>query len=340
MNTLPSSRDVARAAGVSQSTVSFVLNDRFDISISESTRSRVKKIARRLGYMPNRLAKSLVSGRTQTVGVVIPRLDSSFCGGIAQGIQEASVEHNYRVLVANTMRRDDESAFQLECLLEHQVDGIICVACESIIDRMSTWIRRSTQSQVPIVVIDDDSTKSLCDCVVSDDFAGSTVATEHLIALGHRRIAHLSGSQRVSTGQERMRGYRAALEKAGIQLQEHLVVGESYIDDRIDLLIRQLMRAPDAPTAIFAASDVLAAKTVRILRSMQLRVPEDISIVGYADYEYAAYLDMTTVNQHERQMGRMAFDCLMARLDSSDMPFRSIRTPVDLVVRRSTLRVN
>lgn len=339
MPPIPSSRDVAQAAGVSQSTVSFVLNDRFDISISEATRTRVKRIARRLGYMPNRLAKSLVSGRTQTVGVMIPRLDSSFCGGIAQGIQEASVEHNHRVLIANTMRRADESAFQIDCLLEHQVDGIICVACESMIDRLATWIARCTQAQIPIVVIDDNSSRHLCDCIVSDDLKGALDATEYLIALGHRNIAHLCGSQRVSTGRERLDGYQNALENHGICIRENLVIGESFIDDRLEHSMKQLMRRPDAPTAIFAASDILAAKAIRVLRTMGIRVPEDISMVGYANYEVSAYLELTTVNQNEQQMGRAAFECLMERFDSSDMPVRYIRTPVECVVRSSTQKL-
>jgi DNA-binding LacI/PurR family transcriptional regulator len=334
---IPSSKDVAREAGVSQSTVSFVLNERTDISISQQTRERVKRVARRLGYLPNRLARSMVSGRTQTIGVLVPRLDSTFCGGITQGIQEASSDHGYRVIIANTTQRSREKSIELECMLQHQVDGILCVACESIAPQLRGWIKRCTQSEVPFVVIDDGSHSDRADCIVSDDLTGAMLATTHLIQMGHRRIAHIAGSQSVSSGRERLAGYQTALKEADDFFDRTLILGNSYLQADTDASVESLLCRPQPPSAIFAANDMLAARVLRSLRKQSPKRPHHIAVVGYGNYAMGDFLELSTIDQRVLQMGKMAFERLLQRMHCPDLPIGLLRTPTELIARPSSL---
>lgn len=337
MGQIPSSKDVAREAGVSQTTVSFVLNDRTDISIPQKTRDRVKRVARRLGYLPNRLARSLVSGRTQTIGLLVPRLDSSFCGGIAQGIQEASSDHGYRVIVANTTHCTEAHSLELECMLQHQVDGILCVACESIALRMEHWIERCRRAHVPFVLIDDCEHGDQADCIVSDDLTGAANAIDHLIELGHHRIAHLAGSPRVSSGRERRQGYQTALVRAGIPVDRSLVFGDSYLQGDIEKQLTALLRRTHPPTALFAANDILGAKVLRALRHRANCSQHRLAVVAYGNYPMGDFLELTTTDQFQVEMGKTAFSQLLQRMESPDaLPFSVIRTPTQLIVRASS----
>jgi LacI family transcriptional regulator len=330
-----SGNDVARAAGVSQTTVSFVLSGRTDITIPEATRERVRRVARELGYRPNGVARSLARGCTQTIGVIVPRVDSTFCGQIAQGIQEACIESDYRVLLAHTLHRPEVEARQVDLLLEHRVDGLICVADEWTIGDLPRRVSGVLGEHVPCVVIDDRSLADRVDCVVSDDDHGARLAVRHLLALGHRRVAHLGAGEWTSPARDRASGYRAAMQEAGVEVDEALVVGRSFSMHGAAEAMGALLDRPNPPTAIFAANDRLAAEAVEAIEGRGLRVPEDVAIVGYADMEVAHYLKLTTVHQGTLQMGRLAVRRLLRRIAEPGLAPEVLSLPTRLVVRRS-----
>jgi DNA-binding LacI/PurR family transcriptional regulator len=314
-----SGRDVARLAGVSRTTVSYVLNGRADTAIPEATRQRVLRAAAQLGYRPNGVARSLVSGKTQTIGVIVPVLNSSFSAGIVNGIQQICSRGSlpYRMLLAYSHNDADEEVRQAQMLLEHRVDGLICVAGEHSVVGTTRWLVDAVKEGVPCVVVDDRVPGCAVDYVVSDDFNGARFAVEHLIGLGHRRIAHLSAGTDSSPARERLEGYRAALTAASIAVDERLIAGDSFDPGNAPRAMEYLLDLPEPPTAVFAANDFMAAAAFE------------------ADVSPAEYLRLTTVHQAPEELGRRATERLFERMENPELPPEGIVIPTHLVVRQS-----
>ncbi len=339
MRKKPSGLDVARRAGVSLTTVSFVMNERTDKSIPTSTRERVLRAARELGYRPNGLVRALVRGRTQTIGVLVPRLDSSFHATIIQGIQEICTAQDYRVLLADSQHAPDLEARQIDLLLEHRVDGLISVAVAEggTFEKTAKWHSIVKAEGMPLVIVDDHSLAPEVDCVVTDDFEGARLAVQHLLRLEHRRIAHLSAGFRMTSARNRHDGYMAALQSAGVGPDTRMVIGNSYFmkPEELQKAIDGLLELPEAPTALFAANDDLAAEVLGVIRQRGGSVPEDMALVGYGNTELGRHLDLTTVHQDPLEMGRRAALRLFARLQDAMMPFETSVLPTRLIVRES-----
>lgn len=331
----PSMVDVARRAGVSQTTVSYVLSGRKDVVIPQSTRERIWQAARELGYRPNSLARGLVRGKTQTIGVLIPRMDSSFHALIMDGIQEVCTAADYRVLLADSRHNAELETRQVEMLLEHRVDGIISIAVAGA--SSGSWVRLLKREGVPLVIVDEHTFEGETDCVVSDDVTGAKTAVEHLIRLGHRRIVHLSAGEDMSAARDRHAGYLLALQNAGIEPREEWVRGDSFFMpvERIRDIVEELLNLPEPPTALFAANDDLAAEAVHVARECGISVPQQLAIVGYGNTEVGRHLRLTTVHQDPRQMGQIAARRLMRRLRDTDLPVECMRLPTQLVIRES-----
>ncbi len=331
----PSMVDVAKRAGVSQTTVSYVLSGRKDVVIPESTRERIWRAARELGYRPNSLARGLVKGKTQTIGVLIPRMDSSFHALIMDGIQEVCTTADYRVLLADSRHNAELEARQVEMLLEHRVDGIISIAVAGA--SSGSWVRMLKREGVPLVIVDEHTFEGEADCVVSDDVTGAKAAVEHLIRLGHQRIVHLSAGKDMSAARDRCAGYLDAMQEAGIQPREEWVKGDSFFMpvERIHEIVAELLDLPEPPTALFAANDDLAAEAIEVARLRGIAVPGQLAIVGYGNTEVGRHLRLTTVHQDPRRMGQEAARRLMQRLQNPDLPVECILLPTQLVIRES-----
>ena len=341
MRKRPTGRDVAERAGVSLTTVSFVLNGNMQVAIPEETRERVLNAARELGYRPNRLVRGLVRGKTQTIGLIVPRLDSSFHATVVQGIQSVCRTNGYRVLLADSEHCFAQERNEIELLLEHRVDGVISFALpdDVAVDQLREWVAGLVADGVAMVVVDDHSVAGLVDCVVTDDVRGARIAVEYLIQLGHRCIAHLSAGDGMSSSRDRAQGYREALERASIPVNPDLVVGSSYFmsDHEIGKCVRKLLNHSPRPTAVLAANDDLAAACIISCRERGMRVPEELSVAGYGDTAAGRYLDITTVQQDPYAMGQQAAQRLLQRLREPDLPPELIVLPVQLAVRSSTV---
>ncbi len=331
----PSMVDVARRAGVSQTTVSYVLSGRKDVVIPKATRERIWQAARELGYRPNSLARGLVRGKTQTIGVLMPRMDSSFHALILDGIQEVCTAQDYRLLLADSRHNAELEAKQIDLLLEHRVDGIISIAVAG--PASGTWVRLLREEGVPLVIVDEHTFEGEADCVVSDDVTGARMAVEHLLRLGHRRIVHLSAGADMSASRDRLQGYLTALRNGGIEPRPEWVSGDSFFmpTDRIHQVVAELLDLPEPPTALFAANDDLAAEAIHVARRRGFRVPDDLAVVGYGNTEVGRHLQLTTVHQDPRLMGKMTAERLFRRLQEPDLPLECIMLPTQLVVRES-----
>ncbi|HEY8348087.1 MAG TPA: LacI family DNA-binding transcriptional regulator [Symbiobacteriaceae bacterium] len=303
-------KDVAREAGVGLATVSRVLNN--SGPVSPETRERVLAAARALGYVPNLHARSLVSRATGTVGLIIPDITNPFFPAVTRGVEDAASQAGYTVFLCNTDNDPAKEETDVRKLRERCVDGIIFVGSQARRKRLE----RLLQDGIPVVVTDREVPDLDADSVLVDNNWGARAAVRHLIDLGHTRIAHAAGHRQTPTGQDRYAGYCAALEEAGLPVDESLVFwGEFTIESGIQAGQVLLGRSP-RPTAVFAGNDLIALGVIRAAREAGLRVPEDLSVVGFDDIPLAALVSppLTTVRQPAYEMGRLAMTMLLERM--------------------------
>jgi DNA-binding LacI/PurR family transcriptional regulator len=331
-------RDVARRAGVSLSTVSQVLNGRAGYA-SETTRDRVLEAARELGYRPNALARGLVTSRTGTLGVVITDITRGFFTQVVGSIEQVATRQGYSVLLACADGVQPEKT-ALETFLDKRVDGIVCMS--SSVETSADHILQVTRLGVPLVVINRPLHTSELNQIAWDDVEIGRRATEHLIGLGHRRIAHLSGtldppSRRAAV--DRVGGYKAALAAARLPIDRSLIVDGGFDYQVAFAACGRLFDREDPPTAVFAASDSMAVAIINALHRRHLRVPEDVSVVGANDDLFAVHVEpqLTTVRPPVVAAGRRAAELILGAIGSAtpSEPVREVLAS-ELIVRAST----
>lgn len=325
-------REVAEHAGVSISTVSHVVNDtRF---VSEALRQRVQASMRTLDYRPNGVARSLRSGRSLTIGLMLPDSANPYFSEIARGIQDAALEHGYAVLLGNTDGDLDKEELYGDILLEKQVDGVILIAAGHSGNHIETLRRRG----VPIAVVDRDSPDSHVDSVQIDNLRGGLLATEHLIALGHQRIACIAGPLDVYPSYDRVYGYFEALRRAGMAPDPALVVNSTFGAEGGYDAAQQLLTMAEPPSAIFACNDMMAIGAIGALTQCEIDCPTGLSLVGFDDIQLSRFTNppLTTVSQPKLEMGREATRLLLERMADPALPARTIKLEASLVLRGTT----
>ncbi len=336
-----SSADVAKAAGVSRTTVSYVLNGVAETNIPNATRERVLQTARQLGYRVNSLAKGLKSGRTALIGVYCRVREDSFHERVVHGIYDICYDEGYNVLIAYLGTTECIEEESLQRMLDYNVTGIIRIVIggmtEVELDRLNA---AQVRHEIPCVLIDDATHSEHFDCVISDDIAGSIAAVNHLISMGHRRIGHVSAGNDTSTARARREGYCASLRLAGIPIDDGLIKGVSYVPaDQLDA-IRALLSMPNRPTALFCPNDVSASIAREVAREMRIHVPGDLAVVGYGDSDIACFGGFTSVDQEPEELGRLAVRRLLDRNELPNAPRKSVLGPTRLVVRPSSSGAN
>ena len=325
--------EVARRAGVSAMTVSRVVNGRG--SVDSETRQRVEEAIQALDYVPNRIARGLISQKTQTIGIIVPDIVNPFFAPVVRGAESAARKAGYRVLLCNSegdLRLERE---YIEDLVAHRVEGLLLAPAS---DRSRSSILSLLRGGFPLVLIDRALPDADCDLIVSDNVQGARRLIEHLIAIGHREIAHVSDAEDTSTGRERLRGYREALEAAGIPFQPELVIRTTV--DRIGgyRAAQEILARDSLPTAIFAVNNMTAVGTMEALRERNLSVPKDMGLVCFDDVEHLAVLSpiLTVIDQPAETFGSLGVQLLLERMTgkANSRP-RRIILQTDLIVRQS-----
>ena len=325
----PTIVEVAQRAGVSKSLVSLAL--RGAPHVSEASRQAILEAAAELGYRPNAVARSLVSQRSFILGVMVSDLSNPFFTEVVEGVEEAALAAEYRALIITGRRRPQRESVALNTLLELRTDGLI-LAGTVVADEEVEEAGRA----VPTVLATRTIRSSVVDNVVNDDRLGAMMAVEHLVGLGHRRIAHISGGTGAGA-QRRAKGYGDAMRHHGLAAEVTVAEG-SYTESGGADGARQLLAAARPPTAIFAPNDLAALGALHTLESAGLQVPGDVSLVGYDDIALAGYkhIDLTTIHQPQREMGRRAVELLLERIEQGRTSPRRIVTKPKLVVRSTT----
>ena len=323
----PTIHDVAKLAGVSKSLVSLVM--RGAPQVSDARRAAVKKAAAELGYRPNAAAKHLVQGRTFVIGVVVADLHNPFYADMVDSIEQAATDADYRILIGSGFQSPDREAVAVDTFLQLRVDGLILTGSNI----PASDIEKAAET-VPVVLASRSSTSDAIDSVVVDDRAGAMLAVEHLIQLGHRRIAHIHGGEG-SGAMARRAGYERAMTAAG--LGKHVISepGRHIEQGGMDAT-RLLLAGRHRPTAIFASNDLAAFGALSVAKDHGLRVPEDLSVIGFDNTSMAriAAIDLTTIDQRGADQAAHAVSLLLERLEGRTEPKRIVVEPN--LVRRST----
>jgi DNA-binding LacI/PurR family transcriptional regulator len=327
----PTIVDVADRAGVSKSLVSLVMRD--SPRVGADSRAAVLKAADELGYRPNAVARSLVRQRSGVFGCILSDLRNPFFADVADGIEEAAVAGGYRALLSAGFLDPKREATAVESLLQLQVDGLIMLG-----PMMEMRAIEETARQIPVVVIGHKITAEAMDSVRNDDEAGAEAVVDHLAGLGHQRIAHIhAGSSGGST--DRRQGYEAAMRRRGLGGHIRSFEG-AFTEEGGALAMSRLIKAGALPTAVFMANDFAALGALEALDATGIRVPEEMSLVGYDDIAtaHSSRVALTTVAQPSLEMGRTAIGLLTERAYGGRDEARHIVLAPQLVVRNTTAK--
>ena len=320
--------DVAREAGVSRALVSLVMRDQPNVSAER--RRRVLEVAGRLGYRPNAMARSLASRQTRTVGVVLDDLRNPFFAEIAGGVEELASSLGYQLLLGAGGRLARRERSALATLLEYRVDGVILVS-----PRMPASAFAAAAAEIPVVVVGRQVRSADADCVLIDEQHGTGLVLDHLVALGHKRIAHVDGG-RGAGGPLRRAAYLRGMKARRLGSYARVIPGD-FTEEAGAKAARELLAGSALPSAVFAANDVTAAGLLGEFDRAGVAVPGDVSIVGYDNISIAhlAHVSLTTVDQPRTAMGRMALELLLERLNRRRPALVRLVEPT-LVVRSTT----
>jgi len=338
----PTIADVARVAGVSKSTVSRVLNDRTHY-MREETRQRVVRAMDELGYRPSAVARSLVSKRTHTVGLLISDVGNPFYPEVIHGVEDAALAAGYDVFLCNTSYDLKRGMTFVESLGDKQVDGAMLMS-SSMSDELVLELARH---RIPAVVLDWqlNVVDGMVGTIAVDFETGIRTAADHLVELGHRRLAHVSGPLHLRTAQVRRDTFMEGLAAHGIDPTEVLVVEGNFRVEGGRQALAELLSAPERPTAVFAGNDLMALGILWAARDRGLRVPEDLSVIGLDDIELSAEVSpsLTTVALPRHEIGEMAMHMLLELIplpqEPQSEPVHHDIVHTHLVVRQSTAQL-
>jgi LacI family transcriptional regulator len=305
-------RDIARQAGVSVTTASRALNKKGDVS--DDARERVLSAARDLNYAVNLHARALAGASSRTLGLIFVDTSVPFFAEMARAVVDTATAHNYSIIVCNTDEDPRRETQAHQMLREKRVDGVLIGSVQS----GSAPLRQLTNEGTPFVLLNRYLDDFDADCVYSDNRLGAYEATVHLCRLGHRRIAHLTGVDERYSRRERLLGYRQALEEHGIAIDQRLIwhCDDFALDTVYGFIRRVLANRADVPTALFVYNDRCAIAAIKAIGDMGLRVPQDISVVGYDDLEFARYEapPLTTVTHAASEIGRIGTEILIRKI--------------------------
>lgn len=326
--------DVAAESGVSFGTVSRVINN--DIHVRPETRERVLEVMERLGYVVNRQARSLAGGRSNVIGMLVPDLGTGYIGEIMRGVDAELSLAGYDMMLYTTHRSENKEASYVASLAQGMAEGLLLVLPRNPVDYTDTLNKR----KFPFVLIDHQGTGQDCAAVGATNWQGAFNATEYLINLGHQRMGFITGWLDLGAAVDRLEGFKTALKIHHIPLDPDLIYEGTFnqLDGYTGAI--HFLDLPNPPTVIFASNDVMAMAAMDAVRERGLRVPEDISIIGFDDIPQAALVRpaLTTVRQPLEQMGRVATQMLLDVLKNPGSKPNRIELPTELIIRDSTAK--
>ena len=323
-------KDIAKVAGVSHSTVSRALHD--SPLISEETKARIQRLAQEMGYSPSAIARGLVTKSTQALGLVVTTIADPFVAEVVRGIEERALDEGYSIILCQSQSDPDHEIAAVEILREKRVDAIIVTASRV----GSLYLPLLEKLAVPIVLINNQQEGRYVYSVGTDNVHGGQLAARYLLELGHTRLGYITGPQWAVASRLRLEGARQALQEQGLDFDPTLIVqGNGRVEGGQEAMARLLCHATP-PTAVFCYNDMTAIAAMRAVQQAGLRVPDDVSVIGYDNVVFTAYVTppLTTIKQHKYEMGYQATKMALALLDGGET-VENVLVPGQLVVRES-----
>jgi DNA-binding LacI/PurR family transcriptional regulator len=325
----PTIYDVAKHAGVSITTVSRMLNS--PDKVTSKTREKVLTVIDKLGFIPKAEARARAMQHTGRIGVITPFFTAPSFIQRLRGIAEILSPENYELVIYTVDSSNHLQGYLSSLPLTGNLDGLIILSLQVV----DTEVRRLIEHGLPTVLIEYPHPR--LSCVVIDDEEGGQMAASYLLGKGHRRIAFLGDTDlpeySIHPVSLRLRGFRQALKKARIKLSEMFVRLAPYSQEQTRQVANELLSLPEPPTAIFAATDFQALGVLKAARELNIKVPEQLAVIGFDDLDMAEYADLTTISQHLDESGRLAVEILLAQIKSPSRPPRHVKIPLTLIER-------
>lgn len=330
---MASIKDVALRAQVSTTTVSHVVNHtRF---VSDKVRQEVESAIRALNYVPSAVARSLKSNSTKTIGMLIPNCSNPYFAEIVRSVEDHCFGAGYTLILCNTDDDPHRQSTYLQVLSEKRIDGMIIISTGEDKD----LLRMLQGLQIPTVLLDREIDHVNCDLVETAHLQGGQMATDHLIALGHRRIACLAGPANLNSSAQRIEGWRSTLAKAGLTEESSELLWHSDFSSQGGFnTMKAILASAQVPTAVFVCNDLMSIGALSAAHEAGVQVPQDMSLIGFDDIELAKFSSpaLTTMAQPKRRIGVAAVDMLLERIQGGRVQARQVILRPELIVRHST----
>jgi len=331
-------KSIATKLGVSVSTVSRVINGKSSkYRISKDTQDAILKVAKELSYSPNQLARGLRLKRTNTIGYIIPDISNPFFSSIAKSVEKFARKFGYSILLCDSEENTDIEKESLQLMLNRKVDGLIISPVGLEVSHLVTI----SQKNIPIVLLDRYFPELNIPFVTSDNYQGALEAVNLLIENGHTRIACIQGLKNTSPNNDRVKGYKDAHLKHDLEIDESLLVGDSFGEENGYIETKLLLKKNLLPTAIFSISNLISLGAIRAISEEGLKIPDDISMISFDDQPYSRFLStpMTTVSQQSSQIGQIATKLLIDQIESNrSVEAKGIFLPTKIIMRESVKR--
>lgn len=328
--------DIARELNISKSTVSRALTGH--PNVNENTKKLVLELAEKMDYQRNMLAISLITNKSNTIGIMVPEFKSSYFPKVVVAAQKEAALNGYNIIVSQSNESYETEVANSKVMLASQVDGLIISITKETLnyDHLKVFQRKG----IPIVFFNRVCEEMIVPKVIVNDYEGAFKAVEHLILSGKKRIAHLSGPSSLSISKKRLNGYLDALKKYSIPVDDELIISYDLSINKVKIYIEHLLRLPHPPDAIFAINDPTAIEAIQIIKQQKLRIPEDIAIIGFSD-DYASALiepSLSTVSQPIEEIGKVATALLLDQINRDVKDWKAVTKVLDtqLIVRNST----
>lgn len=333
-------KDIANVLGLTPSAVSKALSDH--PRISDKTKLAVKQIAENLNYQPNHLASALRKGKSNLVGVIIPKNNSSFFSSVLENIEKVLNKKGYNVIVTQSNESYKKECSNIDALLFTQVDGIIASMANETVD--FKYFKKIKEKGIPLILFDRGENDLEVDYVGIDDYNSSFEIVEHLVQQNCKRIAHIAGFSHTRIFKNRIRGYVEALEKFEMPVEDDLIIESNLTLEDGRRIMEKLLALPERPDAVYAAGDYAAFGALQVLEENNVKVPQDIALVGFGNESFTTFVkpSISTIDQHSEKIGKKAAEAFLYRINNprKKVSLNKIILNAELIVRTSSNKIN
>lgn len=331
-------KDIANVLGITPSAVSKALNNH--PRISEKTKADVIQVAQNLNYQPNHLASALRKGKSNLVGVIIPRANSNFFSSVIEKIEEVLNKKGYNIIITQSNESYKKECNSIDALLYTQVDGIIASMANETIKL--DYFEKIKSQGIPLILFDRGENDLNVDYVGIDDYQSSHIAIEHLVSQGCNRIAHIGGFSHTRIYKNRIKGYRDAIKKHGLPIEDELITESNLTIEDGRRIMKKLLKLPKRPDAIYASSDYAALGALQVMQEQNINVPNDIALVGFTNESFSSLVNpsISSIEQHSKKIGELAAKTFLKRIANPNekVTLNKMILKAELIIRESSKR--